>query len=313
MSTAKVSLEDMRGERNTFEAIFMQFVSQRKYHKTYAFCFYEGEDRKYYNSRLRDRFNDKIITYAVGNKKEVLKLLKKIRSGKLYDKSNVCMMFFVDRDYDESKLGEDVDLFETPCYSIENLYVQKECLKKILQEEFGMNPIDNDFKKCLQIFEDREREFNEHILEFNALLYLRRRQSDSNSNCFFGSVKTSHIVNIELNAISKASKYEETIMGIKSSLNFKMEDIEKSKAILVEKGECSLNFRGKNQLDFVSSFIKCLKKIKREDGYLENIYNSHLDITANRLSELNQYAITPSCLVNFLDDHNADFLNLVHN
>lgn len=38
------------------------------------------------------------------------------------------------------------NLFETPCYSIENLYVQRECLMKILQSEFGLNEIDMTFK-----------------------------------------------------------------------------------------------------------------------------------------------------------------------
>lgn len=35
-------------------------------------------------------------------------------------------MFFVDNDYDESLEGISPDLYETPCYSIENLYAQKE-------------------------------------------------------------------------------------------------------------------------------------------------------------------------------------------
>lgn len=103
----------------------------------YAFCFYEGEDGKYYDSRIRQKFDDQFITYSVGNKKEVLKLLRKITSTDLYN--NVCTMFFVDRDYDESIAKDYKDLFETPCYSIENLYVQQECLLKLLQSEFGIN------------------------------------------------------------------------------------------------------------------------------------------------------------------------------
>ena len=38
----------------------------------------------------------------------------------------------LDRDYDVSLCGKSENLFETPCYSIENLYVQRECLMKIL-------------------------------------------------------------------------------------------------------------------------------------------------------------------------------------
>ena len=130
LEDGSLSLEQMRRERGTYEAIYMKFVNGRKYFKTYAFCFYEGEDGKYYNSRIRQKFGDKFVTYTVGNKKEVLKLLNRITSTNLYD--DVCTMFFVDRDYDVSLCGKSENLFETPCYSIENLYVQRECLMKIL-------------------------------------------------------------------------------------------------------------------------------------------------------------------------------------
>ena len=60
----------------------------------------------------------------------------------MYEK--VCTMFFVDRDYDFSQKQIDEDLFVTPCYSIENLYVQRECFVNILQSEFGLNEIEGD-------------------------------------------------------------------------------------------------------------------------------------------------------------------------
>ena len=71
---ASLSLEQMRKERGTYEAIYIQFVNSKKYFKTYAFCFYEGEDGKYYNSRISQKFGNKFITYTVGNKKEVFSL-----------------------------------------------------------------------------------------------------------------------------------------------------------------------------------------------------------------------------------------------
>lgn len=171
-----MTLELMRKERGTYEAVYLQFINSRKYYKEYAFCFYEGEDGKYYDGRIRQRFKDKIMTFPVGNKKEVLKLLDKIKKAGLYE--DVCTMFFVDRDYDVSMVGYSEDLYETPCYSIENLYVQQDCLLKILQSEFSLNKIEEDCKKCLQDFEHREMEFNNQILEFNSLVYLRRKKSE---------------------------------------------------------------------------------------------------------------------------------------
>lgn len=301
-----LTLAQMRMERGKYEATYIQFIAEPKYHNSHAFCFYEGEDGKYYDSRIRQKFGNRIITHTVGNKKEVLKLLKKIRSTDLYD--SVCTMFFIDRDCDESKAGSDKDLFETPCYSIENLYVQKECLLKILQSEFGLNEITQDCKKCIQDFEAREMEFNQHILEFNALAYLRRKKSDSNSNMSLSSVKTSHMVQVKVLGVTKASKYEQTIQQLREKLEFEEYELDQVKAELIDKGEFSLNFRGKNQLDFFVEFIKELKMLNKAGGYFSKTYNNiHINITSNRLSELSQYAVTPICLEQFLERHKVKF------
>ena len=303
-----LTLAQMRMERETYEATYIQFIAEPKYHNSHAFCFYEGEDGKYYDSRIRQKFGNRIITHTVGNKKEVLKLLKKIRSIGLYD--SVCTMFFIDRDCDESMAGSDKDLFETPCYSIENLYVQKECLLKILQSEFGLNEITQDCKKCIQDFEAREMEFNQHILEFNALAYLRRKKSDSNSNMSLNSVKTSHMVQVKVRGVTKASKYEQTIQQLREKLEFEEYELEQVKTELIDKGEFSLNFRGKNQLDFFVGFIKELKRLNKTGGYFSKKYNNiHINITSNRLSELSQYAVTPICLEQFLESHKVKLSN----
>ena len=305
----KSILDQMRKARKTYEAVYMQFANNRKYYKSFAFCFYEGEDGKYYDLRIRQKFLDKFVTYTVGNKKEILKLLKKINSEGLY--KNVCMMFFVDRDFDKSLSGKDENLFETPCYSIENLYAQEECLKRILQSEFGLNVINKDFQKCIRDFVMREKEFTECILEFNALSYLRRQKSNSNSNCSFGSFKTRHIAKIKVDKVERAAHYSETIEMIKSQLQFGIKDIEDAKKKLEEQGNFSLNFRGKNQLDFFVDFVKELKALNIAGGYFSEKYsNIHIDITSNRLSELSQYAITPLSLEQFLDVHLKKFAAL---
>lgn len=305
--STSLSLEKMRKERRTYESVYMKFVNSGKYYKSHAFCFYEGEDGKYYDSRIRQKFEDKFITFKVGNKKEVLKLLERITSTNLYDK--VCTMFFIDRDYDVSKSDYNQDLFETPCYSIENFYVKHECLTNILQSEFGLNIVDEDYKKCLQDFKVREREFNESVLEFNALVFLRRQKSESNSNYSFSSLKTSRMIKVDVDKIVKANRYEETIKGIKEQLEIEQYEIENAKKELEEKGDYSNNFRGKNQLDFFVEFIKKLKQLNDDGGYFSVKYNNiHINLTSNRLSELSQYAVTPSELENFLERHKKEFI-----
>lgn len=298
-----LTLENMRKEREKAEAVYIQFANNRRRYKTHAFCFYEGEDGKYYNPRVERKF-EQTICYKVGNKREVLKLLDRITSTDLY--SNVCVMFFVDRDYDVSMSDYKEELFETPCYSIENLYVQKECVRKILQSEFSLNEFDNDYVKCMHDYERRAEDFNNEILEFNALAYLRRKRG---LNYSFGSVKTSHMIKVEVNKVSKSNRYDNTINRIKEELKFDNGDIEKTKNELKDTGDFMSNFRGKNQLDFLVEFIKDLKRLNDIGGYFSVKRNSvHINITLNRLSELSQYAITPPSLERFLEKHKEKFL-----
>ena len=299
-------VEKMREERQTFQSTFMKFINDKEYHKSHVFCFYEGEDGKYYNNRIYSKFTkENVITYTVGNKKNILKLLNRINSDILYQE--VCTMFFIDRDYDESKIGISEKLFETPCYSIENLYSQKKCLEGILQSEFSLNPHEKDFQKCIDDFEEREKEFHAIIMEFNSLLYLNNKKSN---NCQFSRIETNKIVDIDIEntlKIKDSKKYQEAINKIKEELDVKEKEIEVAINELSKKGEYSLNFRGKNQLDFFVEFLKKLKILRKKGKYFEKKYNVKLNITDNRLSELSQYAITPPELEKFLNKHKLKF------
>lgn len=295
-------IEKMRAGRRTAEAIFIKFTNNNRFYRTHAFCFYEGEDGKYYDPRIRMKFEDKFISYAVGNKKEVLKLLSKINAENIYN--DVCTMFFIDRDFDESLWGTDENLFETQGYSIENFYSQTECFKQILQSEFGLSVGDVDYDKCLSDFCKRLEEFNYCLLEFNALVLCRRLKSNSNSDCSFNDIKTSHLANVSITGITKAVQYEDKIQSIKSTVEIADDWLEQVKGQLEELGDFGINFRGKNQLDFFVGIVMSLKELNSKRLYFDIPLNCvHINITVNRLSELSQYAITPSRLTEFLNTH----------
>lgn len=58
-------------------------------------------------------------------------------------------------------------------------------------------------------------------------------------------------------------------------------------------------------------FVKGLKTLNKAGGYFSTKYNNiHINITSNRLSELSQYAITPICLKEFLENHKIQFATL---
>lgn len=197
----RLTLEQMRANRSRSEVLFKKFTEAKDFFNSHAFCFFEGEDGKYYNSRIQKYWENNFIPLVAGSKKEVLKVMQKITSDPLY--TDVCVMFFVDRDYDVPLAGTHKDLFETPCYSIENLYAQECVVERILQSEFGLNAIDPDYYKCISDYRSRLLEFNEIILKFNAIIKYQHQYAP-NTMCQFSSIKTSHLAHISINKVNIA-------------------------------------------------------------------------------------------------------------
>lgn len=202
----ELTLEQMREYRSVSEAVFIKFTEAREYFGTHAFCFYEGEDGKYYDPRVSKYWGEDFIPIVAGNKKEVLKAMRKIKADPLY--ADVCTMFFIDRDYDKSLADTNDDLFETPCYSIENLYAQEIVFRRILQSEFGLSNIDMDHQKCLSDYRLRLAEFNRIIAKFNAVVKYQHMFSPE-TKCQFSAVKTSHLAHVEIEQVSKSINHDE--------------------------------------------------------------------------------------------------------
>ena len=296
-----LSLEQMRAKRTIAEAVFKKFTEAKDKFDTYAFCFFEGEDVKYYYSRIEKYWGCNFIPLIAGKKKEVLKVMRMIKASPLYN--NVCTMFFVDRDYDESLNGTDKDLFETPCYSIENLYAQEEAFCRILQAEFGLSVIDADYCKCLDTYKARLAEFNQIIFHFNAILKYQH-QYEPDCSCQFSSIKTNHLAHISVNEVVKSNHHDREIAKLLEQLHATPEKLSQIEANLQKEPQPHLVLRGKNQLDFMVSLIKLFRDLNIQGGYFSSkLTRVHISISENRLSELSQYAVTPSELIKFLKDH----------
>lgn len=297
----ELTVEQMRLKRTVSEVLFKKFTEARDRFATHTFCFYEGEDGKYYNSRIERYFGSNFMTFPAGNKREVLKIMEKIRSDPLYAK--VCVMFFVDRDYDASLAGINADLFETPCYSVENLYAQETVLGRILQSEFGLNETDSDYQKCISDYQLRLKEFNHVILRFNAIVKYQHLFA-SQIKCQFSNIKTSCLANISMSGVTKSQKYDKQIKELETMLHVDRQRLETLEYELCSEEAPHLVLRGKNQLDYFVSFVMELKRLNTLGGYFSNkLTRVHINITVNRLSELSQYAITPPELDAFLRKH----------
>lgn len=166
-----MDIKEVRKKRENAVSIYTKFIKNREFFNKKIFCFFEGEDRKYYYVRIKKYSKiseDNIISYSCNGKEQVLKLYDMLKK----EYRDVEKMFFIDKDFDEIKAQK--ELYITPCYSIENHYVTNEAFSNILRCEFGMNDIDSDFKKCLHDFKNRKKTFNEEIKKLNAWLYYQK-------------------------------------------------------------------------------------------------------------------------------------------
>lgn len=296
-----LSLDIMRAKRNTAESLFMKFVSYEASFKTHAFCFYEGEDAKYYDIRVRKYWGDNVVSLIAGNKKEVLKIMKKIQLDPLYSK--VTVMFFVDHDFDAHVTPSNPDLFETPCYSIENFYAQEIVFSRILKAEFNLNMGDADYEKCMTDFRARFGEFNNIMLIFNALIKYQR-QYEPNAQCQFNNIHTSSLVKCSIDKVLRLPKCDQVEQQLKENINPDSTILQQIQDCLASDPNISFTLRGKNQLDFFVAILQNLKQLSTTQSYFsQKLSLVYLNITKNRLSELSQYAITPPELEAFLRSH----------
>lgn len=293
-------LNEMREGRESANAAFVNFTDNYKNFTSHVFCFYEGEDGKYYNQRIKQLIGNPIIPIKAKNKSNTIKVWRKISKSQEYN--NVQKMFFVDRDMDELPHDVDENLYITPCYSIENLYANIETFKNILEAEFSLNVTDPDFIKCVDLFEILFEKFCTQMIPFNALVLIRSEKKLNNGKVSL-NIKTRQVISISLGGIEKGNKYSD-IYKLQEDLEVTDQDLEFATQRIIESQEFIEKFRGKNQLDFLVEVLNLLKS-RKDDLTFFSIKrdNITLNITSNRLSELSQYAKTPQCLKEFIIAH----------
>lgn len=296
------SLESLRQGKEEPSAAFMEFTDKKRFFRNYSFAFYEGEDGKYYNPRIRAIAGQKLIHIKAGNKSKVIKVMNLIQSKEEYHK--VITMFFIDRDmeFDMDEYNND-NIYVTPCYSIENLYVSEEIIGSILEDEFGFNIDDKDYIKYTALFKNYYETFCNLMTEFNALVLLRKEKGLNCDRVSINHIKTTQLINIDIvSGLSHSNHYKREIDKLKEKLNVTDLDIEEAKLRLLKLGNPSDVFRGKNQLDFLIAFIDQL--VRRKNDIFEKIPTS-VDINPNQnaLGDLSRYAQTPAELENFIKKH----------
>jgi len=265
-------------------------------------CFFENKDAPYYIERIKNYSSVKYQFIRCGNKSKVIETYKHIKFEKKYNKYKTC--FFVDSDFDESLLSIYPDLYETPCYSIENLYNSNEVFEDILKSEFGFNYINAEFSTLITLYEKLSNEFNNSVALFNAWYHAvktKSRRQGIISNINLGESFPSNYLKMSLAGISATYSLATIRKDFPDAIHVTDDEVDNSLQFLL-KNNPFLSFRGKYQIQFLTYLIMALvedSKPKGNRNILSNSINLHVS-RSNILSHFSQYALTPECLKSYL-------------
>ncbi len=300
-----MSLQQAREARERAVVAFAKFTKDANSFCDKFFCFFEGEDYKYYRERIEAHSHysfENIIHYNCSGRSEVLRAFRLIEQKAEY--ASIKTAFFIDRDYiPEQNLPHNV--YQTPCYAIENFYTSVASFKRMLNEEFGISTTDNDYVKCVKDYEERQHDFHERTLVLNAWLRFQREEEQrTHQYCIdlraFKLQQLFTCISIEKVECNCAIDIPKVISLFPQSHAFQQEIFDK----IVEeyqKADGHIYFRGKFEMLLYQRIVLDLREKNRLNTYFsEKRPCVYIDPNINALSSLSKYADTPTCLIEFL-------------
>jgi len=297
-------LEELRNSRNKAQVAYQEFALHTRQGKDGLFCFFEGKDNGYYVPRIK-KFVEIYYPIICHGREKVLEVYHLIIQHSEYDKYKKA--FFIDRDFNSALPTHHPPIFETPCYSIENLYVSLDVFREILKNEFHFSEVsDLAYEICLKLFIERQKEFHAAVILFNSwyacLMDIRNTTGESTGVNLEDNLPKGFI---DFNLESISSKYD--FQKIKQTFP---DAIKVTDELLNEKiakfSDCEYHkvFRGKYEMEFLLRLIELiLQDSKKPQKYIkQRIKFSFGEKISNEqaLSIFSVYAETPPCLIAYL-------------
>lgn len=286
---------------------WMSFIRKFKKDDNRNFCFVEGEDDNYYRLRINyvsRRNNSEFI--RCNGKNGVIEIYNTINNhtNSIYKNANT--FFFLDKDFD-SNLKENI--YVTPCYSIENFYTSTSAYKKIVKAIFRLDEDENpeDFKTCIDLFENTQMQFHETILDLNAWLLcqseksltfgpsnlnLRQKDKDIKNNFF----------TINLETVQKNYDINEIVRIFPNAHKISSEELSLKKNYLIKRG-LQESLRGKYEIYFLEKFLsKISSELRKKDSriFIKKYKHSFNSRDNNLMLMLSEFADTPRSLENYI-------------
>jgi hypothetical protein len=301
-------IDELRKSKDKPQVAFQEFALSTGGKPTHLFCFFEGKDNAYYVPRIK-RYTDDYYPIKCGNKKATLDVYALIVCKSEYKKYK--LGFFIDRDFNHSVGEKNPPIFESPCYSIENLYVSLKVFKEIIINEFHLseNKDKQLFDTLLNIYEARQKEFHAAILLLNAwyaCLIEKKDKEQIETGVTLNDLKLNHIVDIKLQNVIHHYDIEKLKETFPNAIEID-EDTLKKKIELFKLIEQHKFFRGKYELEFM---LKLIREILSDSYKQRTVVKERINTSFGDGSSLNQelllnlfsaYAETPQELISYLE------------
>lgn len=284
---------------NTSTVAFHKFVLLCKGREKDIFCFFEGRDSQYYSPRVKNITKRNYHPITCGNKKSVIDVYGLIAAHREYDKYSTA--FFIDSDFDPSVGIERI--FETPCYSVENFYVNRDTFSEILKNEFGLTEEDEEYKKAITIFESELSTFSKETMLFNAwyaaLKSKKIKEGHKSTNVSLEDKIPKEFVCIKIGSISSNYTLDEINKRFPDAIQITedevMEEVKK-----IQESNVYDKLRGKFQFSFLYNFLRfVIDDANGRKSIIKKRTKFNVD-KANMYAQLSQYAVTPKILVDYL-------------
>jgi hypothetical protein len=297
-----MSVDKLRDSRGKAVTIFIEFTRLYKQYESALYCFFEGEDSKYYGIRIKNIVRPEKDIYLNCNGKEGVLGIYRMLSSRNYYK-NARTAYFVDRDFDQSIyiIGiSGIRIYETPCYSIENFYTSVQCFSEILKNEFKLTESDENFERCIALYTKLQEEFHNAVELLNVWVACHR---DKSSQLNISDITLLRFIHVDLKQVIATYTIEDLHNMFPSLPIILPQELD------AKKSELSVNtrqksFRGKFEIEFLIAFLQKLIDEANQGNYPHFTRKVKVVLKFTKrtiISDLSQYADTPDCLYSYLE------------
>lgn len=295
-----MSVDKLRASREKAVVVFTKFTRLYKQDSSALYCFFEGEDSQYYGIRIRTITRpEKDIYLSCNGKEGVLGIYRMLSSRSYY--ASVRAAYFIDRDFDQSIYETAVSgIYETPCYAIENFYTSSLCFSRILKSEFKLTELDENFKRCVSLYERLQKEFHDAVELINTWIACHR---DISSDLKISRLSILDFVRISLDKVTEKYTIDTLYEKFPHVSVISQQKLDDRRAEL-KIDTRQKNFRGKFEIEFLFKFLQKLQSEANTGKY--PYFTSKVKVVLSltqktMISDLSQYADTPECLYTYLE------------